>query len=108
MNSGHAELVVDGKTILGDAPSLIRYIFLSKSINVQENQLYPKKPSTAEKRRVIDSYLDYVEQMVQRTSSKITKLVFQRLLHLYQKSSGNDQEQENQLEMNLYDHGQNA
>ena len=34
MNAGHAELVVNGKTILGDAPSLIRYIFLSKSINV--------------------------------------------------------------------------
>ena len=64
MNSGHAELVIDGKTILGDAPSLIRYMFLSKSLNIQDTQLYPKKPSTAEKRRIIDSYLDYVEQMV--------------------------------------------
>ena len=64
-NAGHAELNIDGKTILGDAPSLIRYIFLCKNIGGEmQDSLYPKKPSSAEKRRVIDSYLDYVEQMV--------------------------------------------
>mgnify|MGYP001002715271 CR=1 FL=1 len=63
-NAGQAELVKDGKTILGDAPSIIRYIFLAKNMGDVQESLYPRQPNSAEKRRIIDSYLDYIEQMV--------------------------------------------
>lgn len=42
--------------------------------------------------------------MVNRTSSRLTKLVFQRLVYIHRKQNPNDdQELENEIEMNLFD-----
>lgn len=80
------KLVENGQTILGDAPSLYRYVCRTQRKDVEgvekqiEENFYPLKKMNADKRALIDNYLDYVELMVRRNSSRITKLVIQNMM----------------------------
>jgi hypothetical protein len=45
-----------------------------------DDQFYPKSKMNVHKKKVIDMYLDYIELMVRRNSSRLTKLIIQKLL----------------------------
>lgn len=45
-----------------------------------DDRFYPKSKKDAHQKKVIDMYLDYIELMVRRNSSRLTKLVIQKLL----------------------------
>ena len=75
--------ITDGaRTIIADGPTLYKYICLNKNlvnsagqpVLIEEN-FYPRKKMNADKKRIIDNFLDYVELMVRRNSSRLTKLV---------------------------------
>ena len=45
-----------------------------------DDQFYPKSKMNVHKKKIIDMYLDYIELMVRRNSSRLTKLIIQKLL----------------------------
>ena len=71
-------LAENGKTIIGDAPSIYKYICMTKRYGqdkqIEEN-FYPRKKMNADRKKIIDRHLDYIENMVRRNSSRIVKLV---------------------------------
>ena len=107
--AGQPVLTRGKQVIMGDAPSLLRYICLSKdikpfsgvdSLQPVKDHFYPMTDPV--QRQVIDSFLDYVEHMVHRTSSRLTKLVIQRLIFDERGQTENYQDMDNELEMSLY------
>ena len=83
-------MIHDGnKTIVGDGPSLYKYICLSNNLTnsdgqkgIINEQFYPKSKMNIHKKKIIDMYLDYIELMVRRNSSRLTKLIIQKALML--------------------------
>jgi len=45
-----------------------------------DDRFYPKSTMNVHKKKIIDMYLDYIELMVRRNSSRLTKLIIQKLL----------------------------
>jgi hypothetical protein len=76
-------LAENGKTIIGDAPCIYKYICMTKRFQsdkqIEEN-FYPRKKMNADRKKIIDKHLDYIENMVRRNSSRITKVVVQGLI----------------------------
>ena len=48
-------------------------------MQIEEN-FYPRKKMNADRKKIIDKHLDYIENMVRRNSSRITKIVVQSLI----------------------------
>ena len=75
--------ITDGaRKIIADGPTLYKYICLKKNLKTNmgptaliEENFYPRKKMNADKKRIIDNFLDYVELMVRRNTSRLTKLV---------------------------------
>jgi len=68
-----------------------------KMVSVDEN-LYPRKSINEDTKIKIDSYMSYVETMVNRNQSRFTKLVIQ---YLIMKKSGGKNPQEAQLKADI-------
>lgn len=77
-------------TVFGDAPSLYRYLCLTKrpaylgsvgSVKDQEikDSFYPRAKMNADRKKVIDCFLEYIEMMVRRNSSRMTKLIIMKI-----------------------------
>ena len=62
------------------------------------------------KKKIIDMYLDYIELMVRRNSSRLTKLIIQRLLAIEMKKKRYTDEQMDEAdeEMMHYNKQENA
>ena len=58
--------MLDGKKIQGDPPSILKYICLVKKLD----DFYPENQRSA-----IDTFLEYSEQVVNRCTTRLTKLV---------------------------------
>ena len=71
-------LVHSNQTIIGDSSSIYKYLCLSQSISVDENY-YPRQRKNSERKKVIDNYMEYIESIFSKNSSKITKIVIQNL-----------------------------
>ena len=74
-------LAENGQTIIGDSPTIYKYLCLTKraSKSGDDQQIdeifYPRKKLNADRKKIIDKFLEYIECMVHRNSSRITKLV---------------------------------
>ena len=44
-----------------------------------KKNMYPRSQDVLDQKRTIDAYLDYVEMMVHRNQSRLTKLVIQKV-----------------------------
>ena len=105
-NAGQPKLLKDGKVIMGDPASLFKFVSMCKGLQSKAGgPVELAEGFLAGKQRLLaDSFLEYVQNMVNRTSSRLTKLVFQRLVYLQRKADPtNEQELENEIEMNLFD-----
>jgi hypothetical protein len=78
---------IGAKKIVGDGPSLYKFVCLAKNLQNTagaaasiDDQFYPKSKMNVHKKKIIDMYLDYIELMVRRNSSRLTKLIIQKLL----------------------------
>ena len=68
--------IIEGlNTVLGDPPSLYRYICKTKNI---DEKFYPTKDMNKDKRKLIDAFLEYVYWVVRRNGDRILKLKLQR------------------------------
>jgi hypothetical protein len=72
---------------VADGPSLYKYVCVAKNLLNSEDtsatiddQFYPKSKMNVHKKKMIDMFLDYTELMVRRNSSRLTKLILQKLL----------------------------
>ena len=74
--------MLDGKKIQGDPPSILKYICLVKKLDV----FYPENQRSA-----IDTFLEYSEQVVNRCTSRLTKLVTQQMMVNYDEKYENAQ-----------------
>ena len=101
---GTPNVQIGKREVIGDGSSMLRYLCLAKlkcqgkEVFIEEN-FYPRKPKNADKKRIIDNFLDYSEMMISRTSSRLTKLIIQSLIH--QRGDLID-DQECDIEMDLY------
>jgi len=50
---------------------------------------------TAEKKKLIDNFLDYIEQMVRRSTSRLTKLGVQKLIQIQRTKNNYSDDDEN-------------
>ena len=66
--------MLDGKKIQGDPPSILKYICLVKKLD----DFYPENQRSA-----IDTFLEYSEQVVNRCTTRLTKLVTQQMMVNY-------------------------
>ena len=71
-------LVHSNQTIIGDSSSIYKYLCLSQGITIDESH-YPRQRKNSERKKVIDNYMEYIESIFAKNSSKITKLVIQNL-----------------------------
>ena len=70
--------IIEGmNTILADPPHLYKYLCLTKDV---DEKFYPTKDMNRDKKKVVDSYLEYIQWMVKRNSNRILKLKLQRSL----------------------------
>lgn len=83
-------LVENKQTIFGDAPTLYKYLCMTKrpaqinpTMSIKEFEMkeafYPRDKINADRKKTMDCFLEYIELMVRRNSSRITKLVTQNL-----------------------------
>jgi hypothetical protein len=75
-----------------------------------DDQFYPKSKMNVHKKKIIDMYLDYIELMVRRNSSRLTKLIIQKLLavQMVEQKYTDDQIDEADEDMMHYDKQENA
>ena len=85
--SGMTPTIIDGfYTIVGDPPTLYKYICKTKNV---DDKFYPSgKDSSSstlsemskEKKKLIDQYLEYIQWMIKRVTSRIFKMKIERVM----------------------------
>lgn len=85
--SGMTPTIIDGfYTIVGDPPTLYKYICKTKSV---DEKFYPSSKESSsssqsemskEKKKLIDQYLEYIQWMIKRVTSRIFKLKIERVM----------------------------
>ena len=68
-------LVYGGQTIIGDSPTIFKYLCMSSFGQKIDENFYPRKKVNSERKKVIDNFMEYIDSMVQRNTSRITKIV---------------------------------
>lgn len=88
-------LCENGQTILGDGPSLFKYLCLTQRKNKKgqmvhiDERFIPRQKANADRKKTIINLLEYNEHMVHINGAKITKLVIQKLLQKQGKGGSN-------------------
>lgn len=68
-------LVHENQTVIGDAPTIYKFLCLSNIGDKIEENFYPRKKMNSERKKIIDNYLEYIDSMITRNTSRLTKIV---------------------------------